>query len=367
MDRSDMHWDNDSTGFWSCGTKADGAGFWTTTDAGLSWTKQARISDRIAGITRAPDGRLFVAGEFGGPVAVIDESNPAILKAEPLYRRGNNAFTSVAFGESVAVTSDGQILVDSLNGTNIAYFPGDNAQGQAWYASQCTGDEPSSYNPDESGTWCELHGASEDYLDSPDAVASQLASIEVHNDRFYAAGRYIADAGKVRLPSQRMDAAFHMQTVYVQNERDVGEMFDLEVSASGVIFAAGTNQSDNFPLIFRCDSASVDCYDSASWDILELDLFFVNDYWVEPASGSRDGRAIAVHGDTVVAVGNFVPNGKGGWALISRDGGITWEDLTPALNALVPGRERLQNVYDVHVFESGKILVVGNTSFVYTP
>jgi hypothetical protein len=59
------------------------------------------------GITRAPDGRLIIAGSFGGPVAVVDESNPDLLKIEPLYFRGNNANTTVAQGESVAVTSDG--------------------------------------------------------------------------------------------------------------------------------------------------------------------------------------------------------------------------------------------------------------------
>jgi hypothetical protein len=158
-----------------------------------------------------------------------------------------------------------------------------------------------------------------------------------------------------------------MQTVYVQGEREVGEMFDIEVSENGVIFAAGTNQSDNFPLIFRCDAEATDCYDRTNWTILELDLFFINDYWTSPGSGSRDGRAIAVHGDTVVAVGNFVPNGQGGWALISQDGGITWEDLTPALNALIPNRQRIPNLYDVHIYESGKVLLVGSTSFIYQP
>jgi len=364
VDKPAMWFDDDNNGFWGCGKTGNG-GLFTTTDGGLNWTKQARVSEKINGFFRDNDGRLLVAGQFGGPAAVIDESNPAILKAERLYKRGNNAFTSVEQGESIAVTSDGQILVDSLNGTTAAYFPGNNETGLAWMQEVCTGDDASNFNPDESGTWCELHGVAEEKLEDPDATVTQISNIIVHNDRFFAAGRYIADGGKVQLPSKLDGATYHMKQLYVQEE-GAGEMMDITVTGDESIVAVGTDQSDNFPLIFRC-AGDADCYEAENWTRAELDLFFIDPYWTEAASGSRDGRAVAASKNIVVAVGNFVPNAKGGWALISRDNGETWEDLTPTLNDLNPDKARVPMLHNVHIFESGKILLVGETSFVYTP
>ena len=363
-DKAAIWFDDDDNGFWGCGKSGTG-GLWTTTDGGLTWTKQARVNEKINDFFRDSTGRMVLAGQFGGPVAELDESNPAILKAEPLYQRGNNGFTSVEQGESVAVTSDGQILVDSLTGTTAAYFPGDNAAGKAWFEQTCTGDDASNFNPDSTNTWCELHGVDEGKLADPEATVSQISSIILHEDRFYAAGRWIADAGKVQLPSKLEGATYHMQQLDVQDGGN-GEMMEITSTGNGSLVAVGTDQSENFPLLFTCPAGS-DCYAAEGWTRAELDFFFIDEYWTLPASGSRDGRAVASAGDIVVAVGNFVPNGKGGWALISYDNGTTWEDLTPALNELDLEKERVPMLYDVHIFESGKILLVGDTSYIYTP
>ena len=160
-------------------------------------------------------------------------------------------------------------------------------------------------------------------------------------------------------------ATFQMQQLYLQS-RGSGEMLDITVTDDGSIVAVGRDNSESFPLIYTC-SAGSDCYTADGWTRAELDLFFIDPFWTSPAGGSSDGRAVASSGNVVVATGNFVPNGQGGWALLSKDGGKTWEDLTATLLALQPQKNRVPNIYDVHVFESGKILLMGETSFIYNP
>lgn len=358
-DKAGMWWDNEETAFWGCGKRGD-AGLFTTTDGGMTWTTQKKVGAKVNGFMRGADGKMYMAGQFGAGAAVLDETKPTLMDYEPLYVRGRNAYTSVEQGESIGVTSDGQILVDSLNGTTAAYSPGKNAAGKAWFEATCTGDDPSNFNPDATKTWCELHGVSEDKLDDPNATVSQLTEIQVVNDKFYAAGRYINDPGKVRLPSKKAGATYHMQTVFVQDLKEKGEMMDIKVWENGRIIAAGTDQSNFTPLIYLC-AEGADCYESKSWERIEPDFLYDYD------DSSRDGRAVDGNGDTIVVVGNFVPNGKGGWAIKSDDGGKTWMDLTPELKKLDPKSNKVDMLYNVKVFDSGKILFFGDTNYVYNP
>ncbi|MGV3527052.1 MAG: hypothetical protein ACO1RX_22745 [Candidatus Sericytochromatia bacterium] len=361
-DKATMWWDNEQTAFWGCG-KAGTNGLQTSRDGGMTWTAQVKFGGtKIQGITRAPDNTLYVSGILGeGPVATVNESLPERLDFTELYSSGNNAFTSVGQGEGVAVTADGQVLVDSLTGTNAVYHPGDNATGKSWFSSTCTGSDRSNFNPDSSKSWCELHGVGEETLANPDATAYQITGVQALNNRFYATGRKINEPAQVRLPSKLAGAAYHFQTVQLQKNSEDGELLDLVVWPNGRLMTVGTDQTNGayLPLIYLCD-AGKDCYNASNWQDIELDL-----HGFKYDKSARDGRAVDASGDTVVVVGNFVPN-TGGWAVISQDGGKTWKDLTPELSALTQNG-KLDLLYDVKVFPSGKILLFGEENFIYTP
>jgi hypothetical protein len=360
-DKAAMWWDDDNKGFWGCG-KSGNNGFSTTTDGGMTWTAQRKFDGvKVQGLTRA-SGQLYVSGQIGSaPVATVNESNPERMDYNELFVRGRNAFTSVQQGEGVAVTSDGQILVDSLTGTNAVYAPGKNANGQAWFASTCTGKDPSNFNPDSSNLFCELHGVGEETLTNPAASAYQITAVQAVNDKFYATGRQINDPGHVRLPSKKAGATYHMQTVQLQKSSEDGEMLDLFVWPNGRMITVGTDQTSGayLPLIYLC-AEGTDCYSASNWQDIELDT-----QGFKYELSARDGRAVDANGDTIVVVGNFVPN-TGGWAVMSKDAGKTWQDLTPALAALSK-KGKLDLLYDVKVFSSGKIMLFGEENFIYTP
>lgn len=362
-DKATMWWDDENTAFWGCGQSGTN-GFETTRDGGMTWTKQVKFGGvKVQGITRAPDKSLYISGQLGeSPVAKINETTPDRLDYTELFVSGNNAFTSVGQGEGIAVTADGQMLTDSLTGTNAAYHPGNNAAGKDWYAKTCTGKDRSNFNPDSTKTWCELHGVGEETLANASAEAYQVTSVQALNNRFYATGRRINEPAKVRLPSKLPGASYHMQTVQLQKSSQDGELMDLQLWDNGRIMTMGVDQTSGayLPLIYLCDSGK-DCYNAASWQSIELDL-----HGFKYTNSARDGRAMDANGDHIVVVGNFVPTSIGGWIVESRDGGKTWKDLTSTLAALTKTK-KLDSVYNVKVFPSGKIMVFGEESFVYKP
>lgn len=363
-DKATMWWDSTDKGFWGCG-QAGTEGLSTTTDGGKTWIQQKKFGGiKVQSITRAPNGTLYIGGENGdSPVVKVDESSPDKLDYTELYTRGNNGFTSLQQAENVAVTSDGQILAESLTGTKAAYFPGNNAAGKAWYDKYCANTkDKSEYNPIENNTWCEVRGVGEERLDDASKGVYQITALQAVNDKFYATGRYIADPAHVRLPSKRSDGVFHFQSIQLQKNNEAGEMYDLKVWENGRIVTVGTDQERGafMPLIYLCQTGS-DCYNPSNWQDIELD-----DHGFDYPDSARDGRAVDGAGDNIVVVGNFVPNAKGGWAVHSADGGKTWKDLTPTLKAISP-KGKLENLYNVKVFNDGKIMLFGDDNYIYTP
>ena len=272
-----------------------------------------------------------------------------------LYFRGKTAATSLAQGENVAVTDDGQIFSDSLTGTTAAYSPGGGKSVLDW----CDGTNKTVFTPNEDGTWCELHGVGEETLADPEASAYQITALQAVGNKFYATGRHIINPAKVRLPSQLEGATYHLATVVLQKASDQGEMYDLHVWPDGSMITVGNDNTDGsyLPLIYTC-AADADCYDAGNWEDVELDDWDVS--W----DNAADGRSVAANGDTVVVVGNQIPNAKGGFASLSTDGGKTFTDLNPALGALMENG-KVPNLYNAHVFDNGDIFLSGDTSFWY--
>ena len=60
-----------------------------------------------------------------------------------------------------------------------------------------------------------------------------------------------------------------------------------------------------------------------------------------------------MQGDTIVAAGEKIPTGGGGFLIESTDGGRTWEDITPPSDTGVGVLSR------VWLFEDGAMVIAG--------
>ncbi len=291
-----LWFDNRQIGWVGCGQNAEGHGLYRTTDGGLTWESLDFFSAvRVNDIRRGPDGVLYGAGFHtieGYSAFKIDESGAP--KPEGLFQPGDNAFAKVAQGENIAVTEDGQMLVDSLTGVPAAYKP----VGADFTEYECLGEEA---------------------IADPEAPGFQVRRIQAIENKFYATGSLINLPGMVYLPSKLEGATFHMQAVALQNEKEDGEILDMHLWAPDHILVAGIDQSYYRPLIFIADG---DPYVMSNWTRID-----VRDSGIDYEAGIN---GIHVTGDVVVAVGEKVPSALGGFVMISADGGKTWSDITPS-------------------------------------
>lgn len=320
--KTDALWfDDKNTGFIGCGTNAAGEGLFKTTDGGMSWASQRNFMGvRVDDVRRAPDGKLYGSGldsVDGFQVFQIDDAVPTNLKKVGLYKRSNNAFTSVGQGENIAVTADGQMFVDSLTGTQSAY----RAAGAADFT--------------ELGTFLE------EGLADPDAASRQMSQVVAFNNRFWAVGSTISEPGVVFVPSKLAGATYHMKAVELQPSSRDGEMHDLHVWSETSAIVVGFDQSTRYPFISRLDGEATD---PASWtyiDLADFNINFQGGLW-----------NLHVQGDRVVVVGQSFP-GNDGFVLFSEDRGQSWVDITPLDQNQKPASSLMTNVW---MFEDGVIL-----------
>lgn len=312
-----LWFDDRMNGFVGCGENADGEGLYTTIDGGATFEENVRFNEvRVMDIRRGPDGVLYGAGIHqldGFPLWSFDEGG--MIGATGLYTPSNSAFTAVNQGQNAAITDDGQMMVDSLTGTQAAYRPA-------------------------GGEFEEVDSLSEELLSNPDAGSYQVSRIVANDNRFYAVGSLINDPARVHLPSLLDGATFHFQSVLLQPDTRDGELQDMHVWDSEHIIVAGFDQSERFPLVYLVDGA--DPYDSANWEKIE---FF--DSGIDYQAGIND---IAVDGETVVMVGEKFPTSAGGFVVISEDGGRNFEDVTP---------EGMGPLSRVWMFDNGEMITAG--------
>ena len=316
--RTNALWfDDRMNGFVGCGENADGEGLYTTVDGGATFEDNVRFNEvRILDIRRASDGVLYGSGLHqldGYSVWSFDEGG--MINSTGLYTGSDNAFLSVNQAENIAVTDDGQMLIDSLTGGTAAYRP--------------AGEE-----------FEEVASLGEELLTDPDASSFQVRRIATHDNRFYAVGSLINDPARVYLPSQMDGATFHFERVVLQPETRDGELRDMHVWDDQHIIVAGHDQSERFPLIYLVDGA--DPTDSENWEKIE---FF--DSGLDYQAGVND---ISVDGDTVVMVGERIPTSQGGFVVMSQDGGRTFEDITPE------GAGPLSKLW---MFDDGELIAAG--------
>jgi len=314
-----LWFDDRDHAFVGCGENADGEGLYTTSDNGATWEDHPKFNEvRIMDIRRGPDGVLRGAGIHqldGYSVWEIDESGA--LDSVGLYTPGNSAFTSVSQAENVAVTADGQVLIDSLTGSSAAY----GSVG---------------------GEFEEVCSLGEDAIEDPDnASCYQVRRIVGFDNQFYSVGSLINDPARVHLPSMMPGATYHFTTLELQPETRDGELLDMHVWSESSMIVAGHNQSTRYPLIYVADG---DPYNLDNWTQIEL-----LDFGIEFEGGIND---LHVSGDTVIAVGELFPTSSGGFVLISHDRGLTWEDVSP---------EGLGPASASWLFEDGSMAVAGGS------
>ncbi|MEM7156317.1 MAG: hypothetical protein AAF799_25915 [Myxococcota bacterium] len=314
-----LWFDDANVGFVGCGENADGEGLYTTIDGGTTWESQMRFGEvRVMDIRRGPDGVLYGAGIHqldGYSVFSIDESDPERLDPRGLYQPGTSAFSAVNQAENVAVTGDGEILIDSLTGTSCAHQPA-------------------------GGEFTEYESLSEAAIADPDAPGIQVRRILAHDNSFYAVGSLINDPARVHLPSMLPDATFHFQSVELQPETRDGELLDMHIWDSTHMIVAGHDQSERYPLMYLLDGG--DPYMVDSWEQIEL--------WDSDLEYEGGYNGIAVDGDVVVGVGEKIPTSQGGFVVHSTDGGRTFVDITPE------GAGALSRVF---MLGNGELVVAG--------
>ncbi len=350
-----LWFDDRQNGFIGCGDKAEGAGLWSTWDGGQTWQSHAAFADiRINDIRRGPDGKLYGAGQFlaeESPVFTIDEG-ATDLAATGLYTWGDKAHTKVGQAENVAVTANGQILIDSLTGTTGAYKAAGGdfvelhglGEEQITDLAPCTDDSECGSGSCKSSAEC----GGTDPCCQP-ALAWQLRSIVAYDNAFYGCGSLINDPARVRLPSRLDGATYHFETVVLQDESEDGELLDMHLWSQTRMIVVGSDQSGTQPLIFVLNG---DPYQKANWTQVSL-----SDSGIDWA-----GRAFAVSaaGDNVVVVGEKSPSSKGGFIIASSDGGLTWSDVTPQTDL-----GKIASLEQVWTFANGDIVALGETTWLY--
>lgn len=319
---TDALWfDDEARGFAGCGENAEGAGLWRTADGGSTWSAEPAFADvRVMDLRRGPDGVLYGAGvhrSAGYSAWRCDESGGALAPVA-LFTPGDDAFTSVAQGENVAVAADGQMLVDSLTGTNAAWRPA-------------------------GGDFVELHSLLEEALTDPDAPGVQVRRVVAVADRFYACGSVINEPAQVFLPSRQPGATWHLERLRLQPPAEDGELLDLHVWSPERAIAVGFDHSGRSPLVYVLDGAAAA---PASWQRIDL---------AAQGSAAPAGlNALHVVGDVVVAVGEQIPTTRGGLVLRSTDAGRTWQDVTPT-----PDSGRVGALSEVWLFANGDVFAAG--------
>lgn len=290
-----LWFDDRQHGWVGCGQNAEGAGLYRTSDGGFTWESLSYFDAvRVNDIRRGPDGVLYGAGFHtleGYSAWYVDEN------AEPrpvgLFQPGSNAFAKVAQGENIAVTQDGQFLVDSLTGVSAAYQPAD-------------------------GSFTEFSCLGEASLADPEAEGFQVRRIQAFDNRFYATGSLMSLPGMVYLPSKLDGATHHLQPLALQADGEAGELLDLHIWSATHMIVAGIDQGYGLPLVFV---ANGDPYVKSNWKQVRF-----ADSGIDYEAGIN---GIAVTGDIVVAVGEKIPTDLGGFVAISADGGLTWAEITP--------------------------------------
>lgn len=299
-----LHKDSDGALWVGCGTTASGLGLYTSPDGGDTWqsvtTTPAGVVDefRVTTLSRGHDGALYAGG--------IDTSAGTNLRVVRLDTSASMPYPSTANLTSVAQAgrqftvgsyaelSDGRSLADSLTGFDRLYRPDAGAGPSA-------------------ADW-----------DAPATGLEQFLDLIVFDDGFYAAGSRISIPPRVFLPPTDPTAEPWQLVEVILDPTYDGEMWGIAANDQRVV-AVGVNQDSDQGKIYV---SSGDPYTPANYT-----EFFLSDI-TQDGEDSSWARGVCMRGDTIVVVGERQPLGSNtGRVVISTDGGLSFNDITPKSSA----------------------------------
>ncbi|MBT3222401.1 MAG: hypothetical protein HN348_25290 [Proteobacteria bacterium] len=244
-------------------------------------------------LEQAPDGRIYVAGGYWEGAPILVSLAGATIEEHLFY---DPQTMPMGKTQNVALTSDGQVMVDSLTGGNIGYFDGNS--------------------------WVEAYYWNEGSLTGSD-VGYQMSDLVSFGDAFFAVGSVIASPPAVFFPSEKVGATYHFEVVEITNDTRYGALEALVVLGEDHLIAAGADNSYHDTTLWNCTSS---CRDSSSWH--------------EQSFAFEAGKYTAIHfaddGLHGIAVGELDPQAAGGFVILTSDGGNSWTHVAaqfPGLTA----------------------------------
>lgn len=316
-------------GFAGCGEDAEGQVLWHTTDGGATWEELDWFNTvRVNDVRLGPDDVLYGAGvDSINGWSAWEFGDPPLFQHDVIHSPGSNAFTNVAQGRSIAITDSGEILLTDLTSSSVAY----RAEGQSEFT--------------------EYRGLSDEYLyDGEEEPRTSVADfVYARGDQFYAIGGSLTASAAVFLPSEHPDATFELFRVDLQEESHAGELRDFHIWDDHSMIAVGRDQSQRYPLIYVADG---DPYEEENWERIWL--------WDSDPDMDFEGsiNALAVQGDSVIAVGERIPTSAGGFVIKSEDRGQSWENVFPDPQAVF-GTSTVPIADNIWWFDDGDVVAPG--------
>ena len=289
--------DQEGTIWAGCGSDP---GLFKLTAGATAFASVAGYEDYLIYDLEQADGLLYVGGGLWEGKDILKTYDPATGVSETSLKfSGAAPFMRMSKIQNVALATDGDIMVDSLNGNYIGWFHG--------------------------AEWTEGYYWNEGALQGNDK-GYQMSQLIAYGDRFYACGSVINQPPTVFLPSTEPEATYHFKPVELAGPDRDGALEGLAVLGEDHMVAVGVNETTNHGVIFTCTK---DCTEAASW--VELD--------VEDDLGVEGGAKLwAVTFDATgtlgLAVGDLFPGNTGGYVLITSDGGLTWQRAAGTFNTL---------------------------------
>ena len=304
--RTDAMWfDDESTGFVGCGSTPEGYGLYQTTDGGLSWSSTASTNDFLAGmrvnsISRASDGKLYIAGTGNSGARVVSLDTSGTL-GEFYLKPSSGAQTWQTFQVGTfRIDKDGRAVSESLTGSDVMYWSGAGVEpvdGYGWWNGVVEGN------------------------------GAQILDLEIFDDRFYGVGSTISQPPYFYYEkADGMGDAFSFESIKLSGDglsAFIGEVWDIDIDSGGDMLLSGVNESTNVGVLWFNDG---DPTSAASWNMLDVGPII-------PVSDNNRTRFYGGcrEGDLMMAVGDFSQR-KEALAVLSTDGGSTWNLYGP------PGR-----------------------------
>ncbi|MBA2320113.1 MAG: hypothetical protein H0V89_03065 [Deltaproteobacteria bacterium] len=259
----------------------------------------------------ADNGVLYLAGDGVGDDIIAwsgDPSRGADLDPDVLHRF-DGTIDGISLAGGIARTSSGTIVLESQNGN--AYAVSD--------------DDGQSFRPE--------------YLDS-----FQMLDIDVASGQVYAVGSTISQPPMMFFPTA--DAIFEPLDL---PGGFTGELFGLAAIGANHFVAVGADEEEHTGILARCFAR---CGERASWEVFSLrdsNLVGAPDY---------AGRMMAVCFDSAgangIAVGEKFPQGLGGFAIFTRDGGHSWNEA---------GNPDFPALSECWAFDDGRFAVAGGAGY----